>query len=553
MAIAALLIVVVVSYYQIIHGYPSGGGAYVVAHDNLGVWPGLTAAAALLIDYVLTVAVSITAGMAAITSAFPALSPYRVPLALFAILIITWGNLRGVRESGTAFAIPTYAFLAIVLTLIITGGVQLLRGTIPANGGSPPPSGPDFTAGVTLFLILRAFASGCAAMTGVEAISNGLPAFRKPEPRNAGQTLIAMAAILTVTFLGITFLARALGTGPTESETVVSQLGRSVFGSGALYLMLQFATAIILVLAANTSFAGFPRLAAIMAHDRYLPRQLTNLGDRLVYSNGILALAALAGALVILFGGDTHRLIPLYAVGVFLSFTLAQAGMVRHWVRIGDRGWRLKAVVNGVGAGATGAVLCVIMSAKFVQGAWVVVLLIPLFVWGFSMVERHYASVATQLSLEGRVPEPWTGIAMCDTLKVVTFVSGVHRGMLPALQFARTLSSDVYAVVVDVEPDETERVREKWPVWGHDVPLVVLDSPYRSTLGPMMAYLHEVDQRDPELGLVVVVLPEFVPARWWHSLLHNQTASAIRTALMYQRGQAGEGRIVINVPYYLKR
>jgi amino acid transporter len=553
LAIAVLLVIVASSYYQTIHGYPSGGGAYIVAHDNLGIWPGLTAAAALLTDYVLTVAVSITAGVAAITSAFPALLPFRVALALVAIGIVAWANLRGVRESGTLFSIPTYGFITIFLTLIVVGLVRLATGSL---GPAPAPATSAASSGVqalTAFIVLRAFASGTTALTGVEAISNGIPAFQKPEADNAGKTLIAMATLLATMFLGITFLAHSLDIVPLEHETVVSQIGRQVFGKGPLYLALQATTALILILAANTSFADFPRLSAILARDRYLPRQLANLGDRLVFSNGIIALACLASGLVIVFGGSTHRLIPLYAVGVFLSFTLSQAGMVRHWNKEGGRGWQWKAAVNGLGAVATGVVLLVITASKFIYGAWIVVLILPIFVWMFRTVKQHYITVAEQLSLEGLEPEKWAGLASNRWPRVVMPVSGMHRGTLAALRFALSLSRNVTAVVVDVEPEVTARVQEKWPVWGHGVPLVVLASPYRSTIGPLLTYLDEIDRRKPERGPAVVVLPEFIPAKWWHNLLHNQTALLVKRALLYRRGHNGNSRVLIDVPYHLSR
>lgn len=553
LAITVLLAIVVTSYYQTIHGYPSGGGAYIVAYDNLGVWAGLTAAAALLIDYVLTVAVSITAGVAAIASAFPALIPFRIELCLLAIIIVAWANLRGVRESGTVFAIPTYGFILVFLTLIALGLTRWVSGTLPQVSAPASPITGEGAGALTLFLVLRAFASGCTAMTGVEAISNGIPAFRKPEAVNAGKTLIVMALLLGTMFLGISFLARTLAVVPVEHETVVSQIGRQVFGNGPLYLALQVATTFILILAANTSFAGFPRLAAIMARDRYLPRQLTNLGDRLVFANGMFLLAILASVLVIIFGGMTHRLIPLYAVGVFLSFTLSQAGMVRHWVKLRGPGWNLKVAVNGVGAAATAVVLVIIVATKFIHGAWIVILLIPLFVAMFRAVKRHYESVAAQLTLVGVSPEPWKGLASRRRQKVMVPISGVHRGTLKALRFARSLSKDVTAVVVDVEPDVTARVQERWAVWGQKVPLVVLDSPFRSTVGPLVTYLDEMDRRDPERGLSVIVLPEFVPARRWHQFLHNQTARAIKRALLYRRGDTGKGYVIIDVPYHLDR
>jgi amino acid transporter len=553
LVIVVLLVIVASSYFQTIHGYPTGGGAYLVAYDNLGVWPGLTAAAALLTDYVLTVAVSTTAGIAAITSAFPVLLPFRVELCLLAIVFISWANLRGVRESGTLFAIPTYGFIAIFFTLIVVGLVRLVSGTLQPV---PPQVTPTAEAGIqalTVFLVLRAFSSGCTALTGVEAISDGILAFRKPEAENAGKTLIAMTGLLATMFLGITFLARSLHVVPAEHETVISQIGRQVFGDGPLYLALQIATTLILVLAANTSFADFPRLSAILARDRFLPRQLTNLGDRLVFVNGIVALAVLASALVVIFGGQTHRLIPLYAVGVFLSFTLSQSGMVLHWRKVRGPGWQWKARINGLGAIATGMVLSVILAAKFIHGAWVVLLLIPAFVRMFHIIKRHYVTLAEQLSLEGLEPETWKGLATRRRLKVVVPVSGIHRGTLAALQFARSLSKDVTAVMVDVEPPVTARVQERWPVWGHGVPLQVLDSPYRSTIEPLLAYLDETDQREPERGLAVVVLPEFVPAKWWHHLLHNQTAQLLKRALLYRRGRTGKDRVIIDVPYHLQR
>jgi amino acid transporter len=552
LAIVILLAIVASSYYQTIHGYPSGGGAYIVAYENLGVWPGLTAAAALLIDYVLTVAVSISAGVAAFASAFPVLIPYRVELCLLAIVFIAWANLRGVRESGTLFAVPTYGFLLLFVTLISVGLVRLVSGTLAQNPASPPAAPGAGAEALTLFLVLRAFASGCTALTGVEAISNGIPAFRRPEAQNAGRTLIAMALLLGTLFLGISILARSLAVVPAEHETVVSQIGRLVFGDGLLYLALQVATTLILVLAANTSFADFPRLAAILARDRYLPRQLTNLGDRLVFANGIITLAVLAAALVVIFGGVTHRLIPLYAVGVFLSFTLSQAGMVLHWMRLRGPSWTWKVAANGLGALATGVVLAIVVATKFVHGAWIVILLIPLFVAMFRAVRRHYESVAEQLTLDGLEPELWKGMASRRRCKVIVPLSGVHRGTLEALRFARSLSKDVTAVVVDVDPQVTMRVKDRWPTWGQRVPLVVLDSPYRSTVGPLLAYLDEKDGQEPERGLAVVVLPEFVPARWWHELLHNQTARAIKRALIYRRGETGKNYVIIDVPYHLQ-
>lgn len=553
LGISALLLIVASSYFQTIHAYPSGGGAYIVAHDNLGQWPGLLAAAALLIDYVLTVAVSASAGVAAIVSAFPAVTPFRIPIALLAIAVIAWANLRGVRESGTLFSAPTYGFIAVMFILIALGLIGLAGGEIRSHVGRAGEvlSGPS--QALALILLLRAFASGTTALTGVEAISNGIPAFRKPEPENAGRTLVAMVVLLGAMFLGVTYLAVVLGLAPVEGQTLVSQIGRRVFGDGMLYLLLQVATAAILFLAANTSFADFPRLAAILARDRYLPRQLANLGDRLVFSNGILALTVLASALVILFGALPHRLIPLYAVGVFLSFTLSQAGMVRHWRGIRGRSWVWKAALNGLGSVVTGLVLVVISATKFLHGAWIVILLMPIFMAGFQAIRRHYRAVAEQLSLASLQPQDWAGLAGERRHKVVVPISGMHRGTLGALKFARSLSADVVAVVVNVEPEVTRRVQELWGEWGGDIPLVVLESPYRSTLAPLLGYLEQVDQRDTDRGLAVVVLPQFIPARWWHNLMHNQTARLIKRVLVYRRGLVGTDRIMIDVPYHLAR
>ncbi len=544
LAITAVFVIVGFSYYQTIHAYPSGGGAYTVARSNLGVKPGLVAAATLLIDYVLTVAVSVAAGVAAITSALPALFSHRVALALAAVALIALVNLRGVRESGTIFSIPVYSFVAMMFGLLALGLWQS-AGTPPVP---PRPAAPDAALQpVTLLLLMRAFASGSAAMTGVEAISNGVQAFRPPEAHNAGVTLIWMVAILSAMFLGITHLAVHFGLSPQTTETIVSQLGRTVFGSGSLpYYLLQAATATILVLAANTAFADFPRLSSILARDRFLPHQLANLGDRLVYANGIVLLALVSGALLWLFEADTHRLIPLYAVGVFLSFTLSQAGMVRKWWRERGPGWRHSLALNLLGALTTAVILVVVAAAKFTHGAWIVALLVPLLVGGMQAIHKHYSDVARQLTLEGaRMPTA--------TLqhKVVVPVAGINRGVLPALRYARSLGSDVTAVLVDVDPRETADVRKKWERWGMGVPLVVLDSPYRSVLGPLLRYLDDLEW---EVGFdqqLTVVLPEFVPACWWHFLLHNQTALMLKAALYFRRRESTRVTVVTNVPYYL--
>ncbi len=540
--IAALIAIVVTSYRQAILAYPQGGGAYVVTRENLGRYPSLVAGAALLIDYVLTVAVSVAAGIAAITSAVPQLFPYRVLLCASGVVLIAVGNLRGIRESGRLFAAPTYLFIAAYGVMIGWGTVRWLWGPLPpgAPGARPFPGVPGGEE-LTLFLALRAFASGCAALTGIEAVSDGVPAFRSPEAHNARAVLAVLGIILIVLFMGITFLATAYGLVPVEDETLNSQLARRVFGENVLYYFVQATTTLILVLAANTSFADFPRLASFLARDRFLPRQLANRGDRLAYSNGIIILTLLSVLLLVVFGGDTHALIPLYAVGVFLSFTLKQASMVRYWVRRRGPGWLLGAVVQGIGATATGLVMVIIATTKFTHGAWIVIALIPCLVAIFLAIHQHYADVARQLSIEGADPEPRP-----EPPIVLVLIGDVHRGVLPALRYAQALSAHARAIYVETESDLTRRLEERWSKWGSGVPLVVLRSPYRSVVGPFLEYLDHLQRQAPD-RLVTIILPEFVPARWWQHLLHNQTALLIKGALLFRKGV-----IVTNVPYHLR-
>ena len=537
--IATLLGLVAFSYRQTIHAYPSGGGAYIVSKDNLGDNAALTAAAALLIDYTLTVAVSIAAGVAALTSAFPALHINRVELSLGFVAILAVGNLRGLRESGRIFAVPTYFFIGMMLLLMVAGAWHYVTGTVvPVEAVNLLPAGG---ASLGLFALLTAFSNGCTAMTGVEAVSNGVPAFKPPEARNAAQTLIAMALLAITMFVGITVLAHVYRIVPSESETVVSQIARGSFGGrGILYFCVQIATMLILVLAANTAYADFPRLASIVARDGYLPRQFANQGDRLAFSNGIVALSVFAAILLIAFKGDTHALIPLYMIGVFISFTLSQTGMVMHWRRLREPGWRSSAVVNGIGALATAVVLVIVTVTKALEGAWIIVVLIPVLIAVFKATRRHYRHVAAQLSLRG-----WKREGPQHSIVLVP-ISGVHRAALQAVGYAQSLSTDVRAVFVDIDAAATDRVRADWATWGNGTRLEVLASPYRSLMEPLMDHINALQEASPR-DYVTVILPEFVPARWWQHLLHNQTALLIKGALLFKP------RVVVtSVPFHLE-
>jgi amino acid transporter len=539
--ISVLLLVVAFSYRQTIHAYPSGGGAYIVAHENLGVTPGLVAGASLLLDYVMTVAVSIAAGVAALVSAFPQWSEHRVALGLAFVAVIALGNLRGIRESGNIFAVPTYFFLVCILVLIVVGAWRVLTGAVTPMASAEPAASTGLHV-LTTFLILRAFANGCTAMTGVEAVSNGVPAFRPPEAKNAAITLLVMAALCVTLFMGITLLAHAYQIIPNDQETVVSQLARGVFeGRGLPYYLVQAATMLILVLAANTAYQDFPRLAAILARDRFFPRQFMNQGDRLAFSNGIIVLSVLAGILLVVFKGDTHALIPLYMIGVFVSFSLSQAGMVVKWRREGGKGWLGHAAFNAVGAVLTSIVLVVVAVTKFAEGAWIIVALIPVHVLWFRAMNRHYGTVAEQLTLKGFTPD----VRRHNTVLVP--IGGLHRAVVRALQYAESLSPDVRAVYVDVDPKATEEIRKEWDQWSQGAKLVVLESPYRSLMEPLLEYIEQVDKERPD-DFVTIVLPEFIPGRWWHHLMHNQRALLIKTALLFK-----PNTVVTSVPFHLRK
>jgi len=571
LAIVAVLIIVAISYRQTIFAYPSGGGAYIVAKDNLGTTPGLIAAAALLVDYVLTVSVSISAGVAAITSAAQGTSwawinDHKVFLCLILIAFIAVANLRGVRESGALFAAPTYSFVISFLFMVGYGLVHYYFYPTVA----PAPADLKLAEGyhlqpLTWFLLLGAFSNGCVALTGTEAISNGIPAFKQPESKNAATTLAWMAALLATMFVGTSVMAYLYQVHPRESETVISQFARTIFAGpmGWFYYVIQTTTALILILAANTSFADFPRLSSLLARDRFLPRQFATRGDKLVFSNGIIILALFAAVLVIAFGGDTSRLIPLYAVGVFLSFTLSQSGMVIHWRRAGRalktaravaelsaaereelkqaKNWKKSIIVNGLGATATMIVLVVLVITKFIHGAWIVVVLIPLLVALFRAIHRHYMDVAMQLTTEGA--------QKIQPVKheVVVPISGIHRGVLQALEYAKAIAGGghVTAIYINVDDEATQKLREKWSGFVEGVELVVIASPYRSLVGPLTRYIDRRLTLHPH-EVVTVVLPEFVPAKWWHHLLHNQSSLMLKGALLFKPNV-----IVISVPYHL--
>jgi len=561
-AIVLLLTIVSISYIQVIHAYPDGGGAYVVARDNLGELPGLIAAAALLTDYILTVSVSISSGVAQIVSAYPELYEYRVPMSVAAVMLIMMINLRGVRESGAAIAVPSMSFIVIMFIVIVVGMYKYFSGALGAVIDPPEIHMHGIATVVTPFLLLHAFSSGTAALTGIEAISNGITAFKEPRSKNAAITLSWMAFILAGLFLGISFLSSRVGAVPSEFETVISQLARTVFGGqGILYYAVILATTIILILAANTAYAGFPRLSALMSMDGFLPRQLAYRGSRLVYSRGIVALAILSSLLIILFQASVTRLIPLYAIGVFLSFTLAQFGMALRWKRSGslhpekkDEGshrvsalhydplWRLKMATNGFGAICTGVVMFVFAITKFMDGAYVVLILIPALIGVLWMIHLHYKNLAKNLSLEniGVIPHHAT------RHRVIMPVSGVHQGTLAALRYARMLSDDVTAVHVVIEPADAEKVRAKWETWGGGVRLVLLDSPYRLFVEPILTYISDVANVRQPGETITVVVPEFVSDNQLAGALHTNTANILRNQLKNTRGV-----VITNVPYHV--
>jgi amino acid transporter len=543
-AIALLLLIVATSYRQIAYAYPSGGGAYAVAKANINQLSAVFAAAALIFDYMMTVAVSVAAGVAAVTSVVPELLPWRVELALIALALLTVANLRGLRESGNIFAVPTYMYVVGAIALIGLGVLRIASGD-PAASFTPPPITPpaEGFATVSAILILRAFAFGSVALTGTEAISNGVPAFKPPEAKNAATTLTIMAVLLGVIFVGISFLAQAYGIVASEQQTLISQVAQAVFGDGALYIYFQVSTALILVLAANTGFNGAPRLAQILATDGFLPRQFSFRGDRLAYSWGIVILAVVAGTFIAVFDGSVVALIPLYSIGIFFSFTLSQGGMVVHWLRDRVSGWRLRLGFNLLGATVTAVVAVIITAAKFPRGAWVVLIAVPLLTGLMLLIHRQYRSQAAELSVDAAV----VIAAPQRARRIVVPVNGVNRAVVHALSLGRALGDDIRAVYVTDDEHDGERMRERWERQVPGVPLVIVESPYRALVGPLLAYLDVLDQAwppDAEVPITIVVLPEYVARRWWDRILYNQQARRLKAALVGR-----EHTVVADVPY----
>ncbi len=543
LVITAILFIVATSYYQTIQAYPSGGGSYVVARENLGRFPSLFTGAALLFDYLLTAAVSLSAGVDALSSAFPIVGSHRVQVALLLLLVITLINLRGVRETGTVLAIPVYFFVASYAVLVCYGLVQIILGNPVTISNLPPESSQP----LSLFLLVRAFSSGSTALTGIEAISDSVPAFKEPIAKRAGQALIIMAITMAFLFLGTLGLTQYYQVIPSGSETILSALARALFDNSILYYFIQITTLAILTVAANTSFTGFPRVAVFLAKDKFLPSQFKALGDRLVFSNGILILSLSTAAVIILFGGKTHAMVPLFAIGAFMAFTLSQVGMVIHWKNVKGNFWQFKALLNSIGGLTTGAMLVVVGTSKFLQGAWITFLIIPLLVLLFLRIERHYLDTAQQLSLS----QTRVVVKAYKHIRLVIPISGIHKGILDAVQYALSISNQITAVYVEIEPGEGERIQQKWKTYFPDLPLVVIPSPYRSIIRPLLDFLDQYDEESDDGTLAGIVIPEFVTANFWENMLHNQMAWLIKFTLLYRRRKLGFQRMIIDVPYHL--
>ena len=545
LVIGVILAIVATSYRQTIKAYPDGASSYIVASDNLGTLPGLTAAAALLIDYVLTVAVSVSAGVAAITSLAPSLFDERVLLSMIIIAVLMVGNLRGIRESGSIFMTPTYLYMLAVVGLI---GWGLFRQFVLHDLGTfhAPDDwvrAPGATTALGIFLILRAFSSGAVALTGVEAISDGVPAFKPPEWRNARTTLTAAAVIFGSLFIGISWLATSIGVvpDPSEHQTVLALIARHVTGDGPYLVVLQLATALILALAANTSFADFPRLSSFLARDGFMPRQFAFRGERLAFTTGIIALSGLAALLLFVFKASVTALIPLYTVGVFVAFTLSQSGMVMRWWRRREPGWRPGILINGLGATTTGVIALIVVSTKFISGAWLVIVMAPILIAIMLGIRRHYRTLDGQVGLD-RIPE---GHEVAVEPIVIVPIARLDRPSLAAIAFANSISRNATAVHITNDPATAESLRERWPSWAGTTELVVVESPYRALIGPLLRYMNALQAQDPGRP-IVVVLSDIVPRHWWENLLHNQTSLRLKLRLFGRKNT-----IVADVPFHL--
>lgn len=538
LAVLGLLLVLILSYRQTIFSYPSGGGAYIVAKDNLGTTSGLIAGGSLLVDYILTVAVSSSAGTDAITSAFPSLHDYRVPIALGMILLLTIINLRGITESASVLAFPVYLFVAAVLVLILIGGFKLLNEGMSAH----TPELGSAVSNISLFLLLKAFSSGCSALTGVEAVSNAIPNFRKPQEKNAAMTLVMMGTILGVMFLGISLLAYGFGIAPDPKETVVSQIADATFGRGAMYYAIQAVTALILFLAANTAYSAFPLLAFMLAKDKFMPHMFKVRGDRLGFSNGIIFLGVLSALLIVLFKGDTENLIPLYAVGVFIPFTLSQLGMMVRWLRLKPKGWTAKFIINTIGMITTLTITLIFIFTKFNQ-IWMVFVFLPLVLLSFFKIHRHYANIADELRINIEAEKPHI-----KGSTIVIPIAGITRVVLNSISYAKSLTDNVAAVYVGFDDEEIRKLEEKWEQWDPGVRLIVLRSKYRSVMKPLIKFIETVEWKTAETDHITILIPQFITKHWWQNILHNQTSLLIRAYLYNQKDI-----VIATVPYHLHR
>jgi amino acid transporter len=544
LAITAILAMLTLSYYQTIHGYPSGGGSWIVARENLGEHAGLIAAAALLLDYLLVAAVSLTAGVEAIASAFPALWPHRVAISLLILIVLVIINLRGTREAGTVMSIPVYFFLLTYIPMLAFGAVR----AILEGPGDLMMVAPAAVQPLTLVLLLHAFSSGCTALTGVEAISNAVPAFEKPKSENAGKTLIVMSALVGVLFLGSIGLTQYLAVTPSQNETILSALAHRILGEGPLYVLIQVSTLLILAVAANTSFTDFPRVTALLAQDSYIARQLSNLGDRLVFANGMLLLSLATAILIIVFNGYSHALVPLFAVGAFLAFTLSQAGMVVHWWRIHGRHWQIKSLINGLGAFTTLSALLIIAASKFYDGAWITFILIPAGVYTFLRIHQYYKNFDTQMS-PGSI-EHYLKLGRSLERAAIP-VSHINQGTVNAVALASRVAKDVMGIHVELTEGGSETLVEEWKLLWPNIPLYIVASPYRSVTEPLVKFLEESDMMN-SWEPTSVVLSTFVTNKWWQAALHNQTNWWIRQTIINANRSSGIERTIIEVPYLLK-